>query len=70
MPAQGESDRMQEFMIALGLAITIEGMLYALFPDGMRRALAAALAQPPATLRMAGLVMAVFGVALIWLIRG
>lgn len=61
---------MQDLVVALGLAIAIEGMLYALFPDGMRRALTTVLAQPTATVRTAGLVMAGLGVIVIWLIRG
>lgn len=61
---------MQDLVVALGLALAIEGMLYALFPDGMRRALAAVLQQPTATVRTAGLVMAALGVVVIWLIRG
>lgn len=61
---------MQDLLVALGLAIAIEGMLYALFPDGMRRALAVVLGQPAGTVRAAGLAMAAAGVVVVWLIRG
>lgn len=64
------SHSMQDLVVALGLALAIEGMLYALFPDGMRRALAAVLEQPTPTVRTAGLAMAALGVVVIWLIRG
>lgn len=61
---------MQDLIVALGLAIAIEGMLYALFPDGMRRALAAVLEQPASLVRSAGLAMAAVGVVIVWLVRG
>ncbi len=60
---------MQDLLTALALVLVIEGVLYAAFPLAMRRALEAALAAPDTTLRVAGLVAAVLGVALVWLIR-
>lgn len=57
-------------MIALGLAIAIEGFAYALFPDFMRRMLAHLLTQPLTSIRMAGLAAAALGVAFVWLVRG
>ena len=57
-------------MAALGLAIAIEGAVYALFPDGMKRMMAEVLQQPAAVLRTAGLAAAAFGVAMVWLVRG
>ena len=61
---------MEDALLALGLVLALEGALYALFPDGMRRALAMALALPPDQLRLAGLVAAAIGVGIVWLIRG
>jgi uncharacterized protein YjeT (DUF2065 family) len=58
---------MSELAIALGLALVIEGVLYALFPAGMRRMMAAVLEQPPELLRIAGLAGAAGGVLWIWL---
>lgn len=52
------------------MAIALEGIAYALFPDAMKRMMAIALEQPAANLRTAGLVAAVFGVGCVWLIRG
>jgi uncharacterized protein len=49
--------------------LVIEGALYALFPDGMKRAAARALSVPPQTLRLAGLAAACAGVVLVWLVR-
>jgi uncharacterized protein len=54
---------------ALALVLVIEGALYALFPDGMKRAAARALAVPPQTLRLTGLAAACAGVVLVWLVR-
>jgi len=61
---------MADFLTALALAITIEGALYALFPEGMKRMMAQVQAQPSRHLRTAGLVAAVVGVGLVWLVRG
>ncbi len=61
---------MTTFITALGLAIVIEGVCYALFPDAMKKMMLQVLGQPASTLRTFGLGAAVFGVFLIWLIRG
>jgi len=64
---------MEDFLtalgLALGLAIALEGALYALFPATMRRLIARALEQPENSLRIGGLVAAVAGVALVWAVR-
>ena len=39
---------MADLMTALGLAIAIEGIAYALFPDAMKRMMAKVMEQPPA----------------------
>lgn len=61
---------MTDFFTALALAVAIEGIAYALFPDGMKRMMISVLAQPSGNLRAAGLVAAGVAVAAIWLIRG
>ena len=61
---------METFLTALGLAIVIEGVCYALFPDAMKKMMAQVLALPSQTLRMAGVSAVVAGVLLIWLLRG
>jgi uncharacterized protein YjeT (DUF2065 family) len=61
---------MADLMTALALAITIEGMLYALFPAAMQRMMAEALKQPAGVLRTAGVAAAGGGVLLLWLVRG
>ena len=60
----------RELLIALALVLVIEGSVWALFPDVMRRMMAALCERPPAELRIAGMVLAVVGVALAWLVRG
>ena len=60
---------MQDFLIALALVAVIEGALYALFPDAMRRSLALVLSQPTERIRMIGLIAATFGVGMVWLLR-
>lgn len=61
---------MSDLLTAIGLAIAIEGLLYTLFPDGMKAAMAKLQTQPSSHLRTAGLVASVFGVGVVWLIRG
>lgn len=61
---------MEDLAAALGLMLVIEGALYALFPDAMRRMMAVVIMEPPATLRAAGLFAAALGFALVALVRG
>ena len=60
---------MSDFFTALALALAIEGFAYALFPGAMKRMMANVLEMPVGNLRMAGLVAAVTGVGLVWMIR-
>lgn len=59
-----------DLITALALVLVIEGALYALFPDAMKRMILAIAEMPPAMLRNAGLIAAVAGVAIVWLVRG
>lgn len=59
-----------ELLTALALILVIEGVLYALFPDGMKRILVQVMAMPSGTMRTAGLVAATVGVVVVWLLRG
>jgi uncharacterized protein YjeT (DUF2065 family) len=61
---------MRDFLTALALVLVIEGILYALFPEAMKRAAARAVLVPAHVLRMAGLAAAAIGVILVWLFRG
>jgi len=61
---------MSALVTALGLALAIEGILYALFPDAMRKMMAQLLSQPPTVVRTSGLLVAAVGVVIVWLVRG
>lgn len=61
---------MVDLVVALGLAMTLEGVAYTLFPDAMKRLMVQVLAQPSASLRSAGLAAVVFGVMLVWMVKG
>lgn len=61
---------MTDLWTALALILVIEGALYCLFPTVMRQALTRVLAASDNHLRMLGLIAAVLGAGLVWLIRG
>ena len=60
---------MQDFATALALAFVIEGALYTLFPEAMRRMAGQMTSLPVAALRFTGLAAACLGVAAVWPIR-
>lgn len=60
---------MKDFTTALALVFVIEGILYSLFPDGMKRMVAQVVAVPSPALRLTGLLAACLGVGAVWLIR-
>ncbi len=61
---------MRDLFVALALVLVIEGVLWALFPNAMKRAAAAALHIEEAQLRYLGLAAATLGVVLVWWLRG
>jgi hypothetical protein len=60
---------MKDFSTAMALVLVIEGIAYALFPDGMKRLIVQMLPLPAATLRAVGLAAACLGVVFVWLAR-
>ena len=60
---------MYELGLALGLVMVLEGALYALFPDGMKRMMSNAIEQPSGMLRGAGLCLAIAGFGVVWLLK-
>ena len=60
---------MQEFLAALALVFVLEGALYTLFPDGMKRMMEQTITLPSSWLRGAGLAATFCGVLLMWLVR-
>jgi len=63
-------DPINVFWAALGLAIAIEGIIYALFPEAMKRMMAMVMVQPTGSIRGAGIGAAVAGVIILWLVQG
>jgi uncharacterized protein YjeT (DUF2065 family) len=61
---------MEDFIVAFGLLLAMEGLLYAAAPDLARRAVVSILQTPDSVLRIGGLAAAVIGVVLIWIVRG
>jgi uncharacterized protein len=59
-----------DLIVALGLVLVIEGLLWAGFPDTMRQAAVRAGELPSSLLRRGGLLAMAVGVLVIWLIRG
>ena len=61
---------MSDFLAALGLLFAIEGICLAAFPLAAKRGMAGILAAPDGLLRIAGVVSALIGVLIVWLVRG
>ncbi|HEV2676433.1 MAG TPA: DUF2065 domain-containing protein [Aliidongia sp.] len=60
---------MRDLLTAIALLLVIEGALYALFPQPMKRALLSVIGQSEGLLRGAGLAAACLGVGLVWFLR-
>ena len=60
---------MSDFLAAIGLVFAIEGILFAAFPLSTKRAMAVALDLPDGRLRIIGLVSALIGIVIVWLVR-
>lgn len=61
---------MSTFLLGVGVALAIEGLLYAAFPDGMHSMMRRALEVPPSSLRTFGVIALATGVAIVWLVNG
>ena len=61
---------MSDFLAALGLVFVIEGILFLAVPGATKRALVQMLEMPLNAWRTTGLISALLGLALIWLVRG
>jgi uncharacterized protein YjeT (DUF2065 family) len=61
---------MSEFLVAIGLVLAIEGLIFAAFPKTAKRLAASALESPEGALRIAGIISAAVGIVLIWIVRG
>tara|TARA_Y100000590_G_scaffold422087_1_gene526397 strand:+ start:240 stop:425 length:186 start_codon:yes stop_codon:yes gene_type:complete len=61
---------MKELIIAIGLLLFIEGMLYALFPSKMKNMLKFVERFPINQLRTSGLLFALIGFIIVWYFKG
>ena len=68
--ARGDCHHMSDFVVAIGLVLVIEGVLYGGMPQLARRLAAEVLAMPEQVLRVAGLVAVAAGVLIVWPGRG
>jgi hypothetical protein len=55
---------------ALGLLLIFEGLLYAIFPTTMKKMIKKILNSSDETLKWTGIISAVFGLVLIWFVKG
>ena len=60
---------MKELIIAIGLLLFIEGIIYALFPAKMKNMLKAIDKIPVSKLRIGGLLFATIGFLIIWYLK-
>ncbi|TVR97229.1 MAG: DUF2065 domain-containing protein [Rhodospirillales bacterium] len=61
---------MADLVTAIGLALVIEGIAFALFPQGVKSLMMQVLAEPPGHLRWAGIVAVAIGCGIVWMVRG
>lgn len=61
---------MLELFSALALVLVLEGLVYAAFPEQMKKLLASVQSMPASTIRAAALACAGVGLVLLWLLRG
>jgi uncharacterized protein len=61
---------MADFLAALGLVFVIEGLVFAAFPQAARRAVVTMTQTSDEGLRVVGILSAVLGLAMVWLVRG
>ena len=60
---------MSDFLAALGLVFVIEGLVFAAFPGHAKKAMLSVLETPDHSLRTLGIIAAMIGLALVWLVR-
>ena len=60
---------MRELIIAFGLFLFIEGILYALFPSKMKNMLKKIDLIKESQLRLGGLIFAIIGFVIIWYVK-
>jgi uncharacterized protein YjeT (DUF2065 family) len=61
---------MWDFIVALGLVLVIEGLIFAVNPAGAKNAMAHVIQTADGPLRIVGIAAAIVGVVLVWFVRG
>jgi hypothetical protein len=61
---------MSDFLAAIGLLFAIEGIFLAAFPGFVKRTMTTVLTVPDGPLRIGGIVSALVGLLIVWLVRG
>ncbi len=69
-PRRATDPPMSDFIVALGLFFALEGIVLAAFPSGAKRMMTTVLDTPDGPLRIAGIVSALVGLFIVWLVRG
>jgi uncharacterized protein YjeT (DUF2065 family) len=59
-----------QLLAGVAVVLAIEGLLYAIAPEAMRRAITMMASQPADRLRLGGLVAAALGIGAAWLLAG
>jgi len=59
-----------DFVTAIGLAFVIEGLAFMAFPEPVRRMMSSVASSPAQQLRIAGVISALIGLLVLWLVRG
>jgi len=60
---------MNELIVAVGLLFVIEGLLYSIFPDQMKKMMEMMKDIPASKLRAGGLFFALIGFILVWFVK-
>ncbi len=61
---------MSDFLVAIGLVLALEGLVFAAFPGFAKRAMGSVMETPEASLRLVGVLSALLGVIVVWFVRG
>lgn len=61
---------MSDLIVAIGLVLVIEGILYGGLPQLAKRLAAEVINMPEQVMRVAGLIALALGVLIVWLVRG
>jgi uncharacterized protein YjeT (DUF2065 family) len=61
---------LQELIIALGLFLVLEGLIYALFPSGVKKMAEQLPMIADQSLRMFGVLIIGLGVLIVWFVKG